>query len=251
MKQTKVDLERVRHHFTYSWWIYALCTGLLIFFWSYAYNLTRYVPPAEKSIYVSFVGNYVSDELMDTLTQMGEDAFPEMELIEITHVFLTASDAETQYAGQQRMMVAVAAGEGDVYMVDRSLFKGYADIGAFQPLDDLVAEGGELHDLIPEELIQKGTLTTEIEEGDSPELYGTHVYGIPAEQFYAYYDYNVDPRDYFLVRTSYSRNPEYAEKMLVLMARQGMDAERPSWLDETAEREQQAQDEAAQIAPIG
>ncbi len=251
MKQPKIDLERVRHHFTYSWWVYALCAGLLVFFWSYSYNATRYVPPAEKTVTVNFMGSYVGDDLLDDLTAMGEEAFPEMELIEVMATTLSADDSQGAYAAQQRMMVMVAAGEGDVFMVDRSLFQGYANMGAFQPLDDMLSEGGALEGMFTEEEIAQGTLTTEPGSDEDTTLYGTHCYGLPATRFYAYYDYGVDPRDYFLVRTSYTRNPEYADRMLLLMAQQGMGAERPSWLDETAEREQQAQDEAAQYAPIG
>lgn len=243
MKQPKINAESLRHHFGYSWWSNLLFAAALVMFWSFAYSATEYVPPAEKSIYVNFAGAYVSDELIEDLTAEAYEAFPEMELIEFYGLYLDASDSENGYAANQKLTVMIAAGEGDVFLIDRSVFQSFAQIGAFQPLDELLEEGGLLEGWYTQEEIEEGTL--EVED------LGLHCYGLPAERFYSYYDYGVDPRDYFLVRASYTRNPEYADKMLLFLTQHGMAAERPDWLDETSQREQEAQQEASQIAPIG
>lgn len=245
MKQPRIDSESLKHHFGYSWWCYVVFGLLLIAFWSIRYSATRYVPPAEKSIYVNFVGAYVPDALVEELTLKGEEAFPEMELIDIYCMLLDGNDSEAAYAAQQKLMVMTAAGEGDVYMIDRGMFLNYARIGLFEPLDAMIAEGGELNGLFSEEDIASCTLNLE-EEG-----FGEHCFGLPADKFYTYYDYGVDPSRYVLTRTSYSKNPEYAERMLCLMAKHGLSGERPDWLDETAQAEEESRNETAQIAPIG
>ncbi len=245
MKQPKLNSEGLRNHFAYSWWSYVVFGVLLVMFWSFAYSATRYVPPADKSIYVNFIGAYVPDAMLNDLTQQAQEAFPEMELIELYGLQTSQDDSEMSNAVQQKVMVTFAAGEGDVFMLDRGLFLSYANIGVFEPLDDLIAEGGPLYGKFTEDEIKKCTM--EIEDDDT----GAHCLGLPAERFYAYYDYGVDPSRYVLTRASYSQNPEYADKMVCLLVEQGMQGEPPAWLEESAQIEDKSRDEAAQIAPIG
>jgi hypothetical protein len=212
-------------------------------FWSFAYSATRYVPPREKSLTINFVGSYVPQEFLDEIVALGLAAFPELEQIEAFGVtFDETNDAENAYLAQQKLQVMIAANESDLYFIDKTLLPPYADMGAFAPLDDLLASG-ELGGLFSQEELSLGRV-------DSSEL-GDHVYGLPTERFYSYFERFVDPRRYFLTISELTPNREYAEKMLLFLVEDGLRGEKPEWVSALEQQEQQAQSEARELTPIG
>lgn len=244
MKTPRITLDRLKNHFAYSWWAYLVSAVLLVFFWSWTYSATRYVPPRENSLHVYFAGKYVSDDFLEAFQALGEESFPELELFDVQTITIDMVNGdENTYYAQERLSVAIMVGESDIFMIDASQFEGYAMQGAFVPLDDLLEEGGLLHGYYSDEEIAQGTVETE--DGES------HVYGLPASRFYAYFPLGADPRGYVMCKSVMAGNAEATDKMLKIMTEHGMSEERPEWLDEYEKIEQKAQEEADALTPIG
>lgn len=244
MKTPKITIEKLKNHFAYSIWFYIVGTVLLCFLVSLMYNWTQYVPPREKSIIVNFVGRYVSQEFIDDLIDAGTEAFPEMESVQVYATSLDdVSNPEMTFAATQKLMMMIVAQESDIYAIDKESIAQYVEIGAFEPLDELVAPGGLLDGYFTKEEILEGTYVTE--------EYGTHVFTLPCDRFYSYYDYPVDPRSYTIALSAGGPNLEYAQQMVKLMADRGMAAERPEWLDELEALEEEKLQQSQSTVPIG
>lgn len=245
MKNTRPTTERIKTHFTYTWWAYLLSALFLLILWDMAYGWTEYRAPAERSVYVNYAGAYVSEDARIAVEEELRAAFPveEIEYIQVDAFTIDYADTEHLSASVEKLMAMIGTGEGDLYLLHSANFQQYAQMGAFTPLDTYLAPGGSLEGLFTPEQIALGTYTTEEN--------GTHCYGLPCDTFYAYYDLGIDPSNYMIAMMSISSNPEGTYKVFEHMIHSGMDAERPAFLDEAAQSDQIIQDEAAQIAPIG
>jgi hypothetical protein len=224
MIHTRLKKDNVLLHFSYSWWAYALMAGLMIFAWQMAYSATKYVPPADKTIQVTIAGDYVSETVLEYYEQKAYEQFPEMELITFDNIPLDFT-GEGDYSGYTKLQVVVAVGEGDVYLMNKELLKGFASIKAFKPLDEEVAQGGALYGIFSEEEIAAGTFVADDTDGEA------HVYGISAARLYGMLSQGVDTRNLYLTCTSFSENTEYALKMIAWLGEQTKE-ERPAWLDD-------------------
>ncbi len=243
MIRTRLKKENVLQHFTYSWWAYALLVALMLFGWQMAYSATQYVPPKDKTIQVTLAGDYVSETVLEYYEQKAYEQFPEMELITFDNIPLSFA-GEGDYSGFTKLQVVIAVGEGDVYLLNKELLKGFASIEAFKPLDDEVAEGGALHGLFSEEEIAAGTFVAEDTDGEE------HVYGVSAARLYGMLSQGVDTRDLYIACTSYSENTEYALKMIAWLGQQTKE-ERPAWLDELEQFTGENTDSADELPQIG
>ena len=64
-----------------------------------------------------------------------------MERITVDNIPLDFT-GEGDYSGYTKLQVVIACGEGDVYLLDREMLGIYGNMGAFEPLDDLVTAEG-------------------------------------------------------------------------------------------------------------
>lgn len=163
--KTPVTMDRLRHHFTYCWWMYALAIVLSIFAWNIIYSVTAYRPPEEKKI---ILGIYAYGEDVNAapyLAQVQAEHLPEMEDISAMYIMPDAA------YGAMILSTRIAARECDIYILPRAEFQNWAAQGAFMPLDevlpaladDLAAAGVSL---------SRGWRTNEAEDVK-------HLYGIP------------------------------------------------------------------------
>lgn len=225
MIRTKLSWDNIRLHFSYTWWAYALMAVLLVFVWSMWYHVTEYEPPADKKLQITLAGDYVSQSVLEHYQAKAAEEFPELEKITVDNIPLDFT-GEGDYSGYQKLQVVIAVGEGDIYMMNDELMRVYGDMGAFEPLDDLVAEGGALYGMFTEEEIRKGTFAaTDVDEGVA------HVYALPADRLYGLLNQGVDTTGKYIMMTSYTENPEYALKAFVWLCEQ-TNEEPPAWLDE-------------------
>lgn len=224
MVHTRLKLDNVLQHFAYSWWAYILLVGVMIFGWQMAYSATEYVPPPEKTIHVTIVGDYVSNTVLEYYEQKAYEEFPEMESIIFENIPLSLA-GEGDYSGYTKLSVVIAVGEGDVYLMNKELLTSFSTMQAFKPLDDEVAPGGSLYGVFSEEEIEAGTFVAEETDGQE------HVYGISAARLYGLLNQGVDTRDLYIACTSYTGNEEYALKMIAWLGEQTQE-EPPAWLDE-------------------
>ena len=136
--RTPLKKENVLQHFAYTWWAYLLAAVLILFSWSMIYNATEYVPPADKTLQITLVGNFVSQDVLDYYTEKAQEEFPEMEKITVDNIPLDFT-GEGDYSGYTKLTVVISVGEGDIYLLNRDLLVGYSSMQAFMPLDDEVA----------------------------------------------------------------------------------------------------------------
>ena len=157
--RTPLKKENVLQHFAYTWWAYLLAAVLILFSWSMIYNATEYVPPADKTLQITLVGNFVSQDVLDYYTEKAQEEFPEMEKITVDNIPLDFT-GEGDYSGYTKLTVVISVGEGDIYLLNRDLLVGYSSMQAFMPLDDEVAEGGSLYGLFSDEVPLWRTIPT-------------------------------------------------------------------------------------------
>lgn len=101
----------------------------------------------EKKVRIVLVGNFISDDkakqMIDYLQKKTNDK------VYIDQILYTGKTPQSQqeFAFAQKLMIMLAAGEGDIYVLDKELFQSYAENGAFYSLSDF-AKKNKLDNLI-------------------------------------------------------------------------------------------------------
>lgn len=222
--KTRLNWDNIKLHFTYNWWAYVLMAVFMVFVWDMSYTRTEYEPPADKKLQITIVGDYVSTEVLDLYEQKVMTEFPALEEVTVDNIMLDFT-GEGDYSGYMKLQVVISCGEGDIYLVNSELLSMYGGMGAFEPLDALVAEGGVLYGMFTEEELESGSFIAEESDGQE------HVYGLPADRLYGLISQGVDTTDLYITLTTFTENPEYAEKALLWLCEQTKE-ERPAWMDQ-------------------
>lgn len=178
---TPLNGKRIRDHFRYNFWMYLLAAVLSVFVWNMIYIQTEYRPPENKRIDIYVQTVETTAEAIDALLlPVWQQAVPEMELVRAVTVMPSGG---ASYMGEMQLMTYLAAGEGDLYLLDAADFKRFAAQGAFMPLEAWVEQGDiRLNGLD----VQSGWIASQqSEEVDGKTVYTTerHLYGIPASGF--------------------------------------------------------------------
>ena len=172
----RLTKSRLQDHFRYNAWKYALIIALSVLVWDFIYLQTAYRPPEDKRIdwYVQSPGSS-AEELDAYLAPIWQASVPEME--QVASVMLMPSGGNDYYADMQ-LSTYLMAGQGDVYLLPRDLFKRYAAQGVFSPLEGYVAAGRLRLDGLD---AAAGEVTyVETEANGAPTVSERHLYGIPA-----------------------------------------------------------------------
>lgn len=175
-----ITRNRIRNHFQYFWWQYALLAGLAIFGWNLLFTTTRYRPPEALKVEWYYEGpmTAATQENADALlAELTPQLFPTMEEVTFTSVGM-----DDTY-GAMQIMVWMAAGQGDLYMLTQDTFKSYATQGSMVDLQPYVDDGTLNVEGIT---LAKGYVKEE-ETGQ------THLYGIPADQLKGLEQYEIFP----------------------------------------------------------
>jgi len=138
MNDTKITKERVRNHFAYGWWRYALLLCAAVFGWNLIYTSTGYRPPRDKKMTVYFVTAGVPEDALEALSAQMLSMFPSLEDANCLSVMYSEGDT---YYGDMQLSTFIGAREGDIYILPRDRFEAFAGNGAFVQLDDAVASG--------------------------------------------------------------------------------------------------------------
>lgn len=165
MEQTKLD--NLVHYYTKP--AIAVLLALALVVWIIASTVFR---PKEDFRLLVAGDIYVTDtERFETAMK---ELLPQTKNPMVQSIFLNAdTDASMEYTLQQKLMVEIGYGEQDIMLVDRSVYKSFAEQGAFAPLDDALSEYGTTAEaqkaqavVIPEDNRAEGDDST------------AHVYGI-------------------------------------------------------------------------
>lgn len=118
MKLT-IDKNRVRNHFTYNWWQYLILIVCAIFGWNLLFTTTGYRTPPELKVdwyYQGPINDSMEKSAVALIRGICDEIHPEIEEIN----FVQVGTDETY--GPMQLTVWVAAGEGDLYLLDYNSF---------------------------------------------------------------------------------------------------------------------------------
>lgn len=209
MADNRITKKRLKNHFAYSWWKYALAAVLSAMGVSLIFASTAYRPPADKQLTVYVLNDYVNaDALQADLWARIKESCPEQEELTVLNIDLT--DNTNLYAPMQ-FSTYVAAQQGDLFLMPRSEMLKIASDGAEEAFVDLTEyiEGG----VIDVSGLDLSACTMKKLDGT------TGIYAVPADQLYglrtAYYN---DAKGSVLCIPIYSQNQETAaEAIRILM----------------------------------
>lgn len=177
-----ITKDRIRNHFQYFWWQYLVLVVAGIFGWNLLYTTTHYRSPEHLKVEWYYQGPTSNDTTVKAtalLEEIRPELFPEME-----EVSFNVAGTDEMY-GDMQLMVWMAAGQGDVYIMQKGSFSTYAN-------------GSTLLDLQP--YVDDGTLNVEgidLRSGiaTDPDTGEKGLYGIPADALEGLWDYDMEPTD--------------------------------------------------------
>jgi len=201
--------ENIQNHFHYGWWKYAVMAICVLVGLNLFFTTTRYRAPRHLRVdwYISSSGAN-QEALLAYMEEARLLIMPDME--EVNCVVMMTNDGSDPYAGMQ-LSTFLMAGEGTIYLLNANDFKAYASQGVMLALDDYITAG----DLNTGDLDLSGGIISRRESDDDP--YVTALLGIPADEMFGLWDFNVDNRGMVFCVASMSGNNENAVKMLDYM----------------------------------
>jgi hypothetical protein len=211
MPNTRVTKERLKNHLHYGKWIYLLIAVVAWFAVDLTYQMTEYRPDKYHRVDVQLVGNSImSDVGLDAVSQKALTAVkPQDERLEEVNLYNIAysGDPNTDVYGAQKYAVMLAAGEGSVYFVNRTLLESMVAQGGAMPLDDYVKSGK-----LPEKL---SVTLPDVDENGSP-TGNSHVYAVDVSGLGLMLsdDIAYDSRDKYAVIFASCVNPDTAVAVL-------------------------------------
>lgn len=233
---TKITKYKLKQHWYYCWWKYALAAVIIVFGWNLLYSVTRYRPPAEKRLYVYMISNIAdSDKSTAYLENFRQEYIPETEEV----YAYTMMDDESTLVYQ--MATYTAAGEGDIYILTKSVFENYTALGAFVDLGEYIASGElQLGDLD----ISQGYISYKEELDDDTVQTVSGQFAIPLRNFYGLMDeMNLDNRELYMCLSVSCKNIDGAMKLINYLTENNV-KEAPQWVVD-AEKAQSAEPTAA------
>ena len=228
MADNRITKKRLKNHFAYSWWKYALAAVLSVMGVSLVFSATRYEPPADRQLTVYVLNDYTDAETMQAdLWARIKEAHPEQEALFVQNIDLT--DSSNIYAPMQ-FSTYVAAQQGDVFLIP---YDEMLKIVADSPEDALV----DLTAYIESGVIDVSGL--DLSACTMKKLDGTTgIYAVPADQLYglrtAYYN---DAKGSVLCIPIYSQNQDTAAEAIRILMELGK-GEKPAEQTEKAEAAQ-------------
>ena len=200
--KTPITKQTIREHWNYSWWKYALLVILALVGWNLVFTMTAYRPPEEKKVAMYVLGVGDEEKLDAYMEQVRLSAMEDME--QMNCVFMAYDETYTT----MQLMVYLAAGEGDLYMLNKEMFQSYASQGAFLPLEEIPG----LVDRLTESGVKldKGWRTNS-ESGEK------HLYGIPMAQFPGLAEYVYTYEECYLSIAVLNGNDENCLKFLDIL----------------------------------
>lgn len=163
--KTPVTQQRLRDHFTYSWWKYVLLVIISFMLWSIAYAMTTPRAPEEKKIIVGLYGSGTDANLDDYMLEVQRIHLPEMEEMSPMDILPDAT------YGDMILTTRMIANECDIYILPTTQFQNWAGQGACQPLDEVLPELISDLEEAGISLSRGRRLNTDTQE--------KHIYGIP------------------------------------------------------------------------
>ena len=196
-----ITKERIRNHFHYFWWQYAMLALVAILGWNLIYTTTRYRSPEHLKIewyYEGVMSDQTYDKTEALLAELTPQLFPDMEEVTFTQVGM-----DDTY-GFMQLTVWSAAGQGDLYMLSKENFQSLAGSGGFLNLQPYIDDGT----LNVEGIDLTDGYVTDFETGE------TYLAAIPTESLPGFLNYDVDYRGKYMSLLFNGGNDENAIKLM-------------------------------------
>ena len=207
MTDKRLTKKRLKNHFAYNWWKYALSAAISAMLVSVVFAVTEYRPPAEKKVELYVLNSYIETETFQ------QDFWPELQARKpdqeaLTVLNINLTDSSNIYAPMQ-FSTYVAAQQGDLFLISRDEMLKITYDGAQEALVELTdyLDSGVI-DAAGLDLAQ-GTL----DRGDGT----TAVYAIPAGTLTGLSQYGNNPENSFLCIPLYTKNADTAAALIGLM----------------------------------
>ena len=148
MADNRLTKKRLKNHFAYNWWKYALSAAVSAMLVSIVFAVTAYRPPAEKKVELYVLNGYIDTETFQ------RDFWPELqarkpEQEELTVLNINLTDSSNIYAPMQ-FSTYVAAQQGDLFLISRDEMRRITADGAQEALVELTgAIAGVKYFLVP------------------------------------------------------------------------------------------------------
>ena len=232
MPNTKLTKEKLSVHFHYNKMVYLLIIILAAAVGNLAYTTTIYTAPNARRVDIELIGPYVDmnidPEVTDRLLAAGKnwererdaaqgidtsaaDYEPALQELEVLKLNYNAEDfTEDNYYASQKFMVSMAAQEGDIFVLSRSLMTQLAEENVLVPLDKYIESGF----LDPGDR-QLGSVTFDEVDDDGVMTGEQHIYALQADSLTGMISaMGYDPRDKYLVIMCYSKNQDTAAAVM-------------------------------------
>jgi len=206
MADNRMTKKWLKHHFSYSWWMYLIVLAVSIMGVDMLFTTTAYRSPEDKKIEIYVLNDFATCQAIEeALSARFFEICEDQEELTVTNINLNGNDA---YAYMQ-FSTYVAARQGDVCLMPESEVLKLAADGADEVFVELSA------------YIENGTINTkdiDLSRGRFKAADGTEgIYAIPADTLYGLLDYGNDPADSFLVLLAYGGNNDHAAVAAGLM----------------------------------
>ena len=207
MTDKRLTKKRLKNHFAYNWWKYALSAAISAMLVSVVFAVTEYRPPAEKKVELYVLNSYIETETFqqDFWPEL-QARKPEQEALTVLNINLT--DSSNIYAPMQ-FSTYVAAQQGDLFLISRDEMLKITYDGAQEALV-------ELTDYLDSGVIDAAGLDLAqdtLDRGDGT----TAVYAIPAGTLTGLSQYGNNPENSFLCIPLYTKNADTAAALIGLM----------------------------------
>ncbi len=157
-----------------------------------------------KKVRIVLVGNFIGDENAQKLiSELEKKSGDKVYIDQILYTGDTPK-SEQEFAFMQKLMVMLAAGEGDIYVLDKKLFTNYAQNGAFYSLKSFVSKN-KLNKFIDD--------TCYVKEKDKS---AKDLYGIKADNVQILKKYGFDTKNKYIA--IYVRSNKFSRAQKVLLA---------------------------------
>ncbi|ADQ05174.1 hypothetical protein Calow_1628 [Caldicellulosiruptor owensensis OL] len=157
-----------------------------------------------KKVRIVLVGNFIGDENAQKLISELEKKSGDQ--IYVDQILYTGDKpkSEQEFAFMQKLMVMLAAGEGDIYILDKKLFTNYAQNGAFYSLKSFVSKN-KLDKFVDD--------TCYVKEKDKSTK---DLYGLKAEDISLLKKYGFETKNKYIA--IYVRSNKFSRAQKVLLA---------------------------------
>lgn len=175
LKKAGIDEKKARNFFYYyKYHILAAIVAIV----SVVFIVKGCVTRVEPDFNIAFIGRISYSDAADKLKEAIKANVPEIKEPGFDGAFIAADDkSDQQYAMVMKATVLFAAGEVDLFILDKENYLKYAKNGAFMDLDEIAPKLGVDMEKNKENIV--GIVETDIETGEEkPVSSEKHLYGL-------------------------------------------------------------------------